>query len=401
MELVDKHIVLTKEDRRYYTDDIVVLNANKLNHQKRLYKEFNLRPEKQDKVTVEFILQNSKYIRYAIKELDIFLKIDGIFEVIIVNSKSHSRYFRSREQVKYEFSIATNGRYSLISSESKNGILILKYTKESPTLLKNDSVNKWSFGIVSNGEKNKWVLELIKSIEKQNIPDYEILICGPSPYNNKIPHHNNFVHILEDVITEDIRAPICHKKNAIIKAARYNNLCIMHDRYLLPTNWFENFKKYGNYFDVLCLKNLTDKGERFGVDWMKFYYPLTDRFKINRTLAYNEWHEEAIIPGGIILIKKNLIESFMLDERLHWDELEDMQLSKIAYLNGLLINVDSNNYFISRQVRHIPQQDSWYHLRVKSKYSWLRSLLANFLRFRRITKMYYKQEIRDIEDEKN
>ncbi len=387
----NKHIILTKKNRPL-DDNTVIVTSNNLNHCHRLYKIFNLEPENQDIVTAEFVLQKDSLIRYYIKELDILLKKNGVFRIMLVDSQSHSKYFRSRGQVKYEFSIATNGRYCLVSSVCENGILTLTYVKKIPTLPENDSINKWSFGIVSNGEKNDWVLELISSIEDQQIPEYEIIICGPSPFvENSFVKNNNIKIIRDVVLQDDIRAPIAHKKNAIIKEAQYNNLCIMHDRYLLSPNWFENFEKYGNYFDALCLKTLSHNGERFGVDWMKFCYPLTDRFKINRALAYNEWHEEAIIPGGVILVKKNLIEPFMLDERLHWDEIEDMQLSKIAYLNGLLINIDPDNYFVARKVRHIPQSYSWYRLKIHNKYSWLRGLFINFIRFRRIAKIYYKQ----------
>jgi hypothetical protein len=387
----NKHIILTNRSLPSNDENIVVVKNN-LRHYQRIYKKYNLAVEGQAVITAEFVLQKDSLIRYYIKELDILLKKNGIFRIILVDSQSHSKYFRSRGQVKYEFSIATNGRYCLVSSVCENGILTLSYVKKTLVLPENDSINKWSFGIVSNGEKNDWVLELISSIEDQKIPEYEIIICGPSPFvENSFVKNNNIKIIRDVVLQDDIRAPIAHKKNAIIKEAQYNNLCIMHDRYLLQLNWFENFERYGNYFDALCLKTLTSEGKRFGVDWMKFCYPLTDRFKINRALAYNEWHEEAIIPGGVILVKKNLIEPFMLDERLHWDEIEDMQFSKIAYLNGLLINIDPDNYFVARQVRHIPQSYSWYRLKIHNKYSWLRGLLINFILFSRVAKKYYKK----------
>jgi hypothetical protein len=172
--------------------------------------------------------------------------------------------------------------------------------------------------------------------------------------------------------------------------AVYNNLCILHDRYTLPEKWFRNFKAYGNYFDCLNLKTEDEKGNRFGVDWMKFRYPLSSRYSINRAMAYSEWDEEVIIPGGSIVIKKHQVEKFMLDERLHWVELEDMQFSKIAYLHGLMINIDSNNNFISRAVNHNTKKFNWYRIVIVNTYLWIRGLLGNLIHYSRMINKYYK-----------
>ena len=110
---------------------------------------------------------------------------------------------------------------------------------------------------------------------------------------------------------------------------------------------------------------------------MKFGYPINSRFRLNRTLAYDEWHHDAIIPGGVMIFKKHLIEKNLFDERLFWDELEDMQISKMAYLNGMLISLDKINYFISREVRHKTHKSDWIEIRLNSIFRWIRSLLKN------------------------
>lgn len=383
--------VLFSMKKNSHLKDHIFIDARKINFTSHLYQQYNLLPEAQNKLTIEFVLQKSKYLRYIIKESDILLKEGGLFEIILVDSKSHSTYIRSRDQIKYEISIATNGRYCLISSETTNGILRLVYIKKLPTLLLSDTINKWSFGIISNGKKNDWVIDLINSIRIQNIPEYEIVVCGPSPYSQNLSKLNSDIKIIPDIkINGDIRAPISQKKNSILRNSKYNNICILHDRYLLPETWFENFQKYGNYFDALCLRTINHEGFRFGVDWMKFESPLTSRFKINRALKYDEWHEESIIPGGSIIIKKDLINHFLLDERLHWEELEDMQLSKIAFLNGLLISIDKENHFISRSVNHSPITYNYLTFQINLKYSWLKNFIFNFIKSHKIINRYYK-----------
>jgi len=333
-------------------------------------------------VSIEFAVQKTKYLRFLLKELDILLKTSGKFIIILVNSSSHSKFLRSRSQIKYEFSLATNGRYALEDTLNKGQLSTLVYSKKKDSLIKDDSIGKWTFGVISNGKKNPWVLELIKSIEEQKIPNYEVLIVGPNPYADSELVQSDHLKVLEDiVILEEKRPPICHKKNKIIKKASYNNLCILHDRYLLPENWFLNFQKYGNYFDILCLKTLNLEGKRFSVDWMKFHYPITSRFKLNRALLFNEWSDEAIIPGGAIIMKKNLVEEFLLDERLFWDEMEDIQLSKTANLNGLLINLDKNNHFTSREVRHKVKEINWFRLKISERYNHIKAIIKSFILF--------------------
>ena len=90
-------------------------------------------------------------------------------------------------------------------------------------------------------------------------------------------------------------------------------------------------------------------------------------------------------------MKRHLIKDFKLDERLFWGELEDMQFSKISYLNGLLINIDPNNYFISRQVRHIPRAEGWFRIKIYEKYLWYINLIKSMIKNRRIVRMYYKK----------
>ena len=89
-------------------------------------------------------------------------------------------------------------------------------------------LQNWTFGIPSGGKKDEWINELILSIVKQKISNYEIIICGP--YKNKDFKKQYNIKILEDVVlNNDIRIPICHKKNRIIRNSSYENICILHN----------------------------------------------------------------------------------------------------------------------------------------------------------------------------
>src|SRR5205814_4580414 len=95
----------------------------------------------------------------------------------------------------------------------------------------------------------------------QGIPNYEILICGPDKIGAAVQDSN--ARLLPDVVHgEDIRGPICAKKNRIMRASRYNNLCVMHDHFALPATWYERMRRYGNFFDFLNVRNESANGKR-------------------------------------------------------------------------------------------------------------------------------------------
>ncbi len=374
-------------------DNDLCLDKHDVNHLHQIYRKYKVTPETLEKVAVEFIIQRERLSRFIIKELDILLIVGGVFEVTIVNSKSHSNYFCSRDQVKYEFSMATNGRYKLVNVIELDGSKVLKlcYKKCEATLQQGDKISNWSFGIISDGRKNDKVTSLIRSILEQKIPNLEVIICGPYPIPDELSDID--IIVLDDVLLkEDLRAPTPAKKNKIVKAAKYNNLCILHDRFILPKKWYNNFERYGNYFDVLCMPTIDLHGNRFRVDWMEFNYPITQIKKQNRSLEYSKWTPEIIIQGGILVAKRNIILEFMFDERLHWEELEDMQLSKQAYLAGAFINVDVNNFVYSDAVNHKTERRSDVYISLVELYHWCRGYIANYIKFKIIQRAYYAKK---------
>ncbi len=360
-----------------------------LNHLVNLYKKYSIIPESLSLVKCDFLIQKTPLIRHMIKQLDILLNVEGVFEMDLIDSKFHSGSFLSIDQVKYEFSISTNGRYTLVEKLLNNGIINLKFKKNKNCLLLNDNISSWTFGIPFGGKNSIWVEELILSIVNQKIPNYEIIICGP--YRNKDFINNYNLKIITDVKLEnDIRIPICHKKNKIIKNASFENICILHDRFLLQRNWYIKMKEYGNYFDYLCLPTKDLNMNRFDVDWMEFNFPISQKYKRNKSFEYSKWSPNIIIQGGVVIGKANLLKKHLLDERIHWGELEDMHLSKVAYLDGSLINIDKNNFFISRAVNHIPNMiKSNFLNKIKSFIFWIYALMKNNIFFYKMKNNFY------------
>jgi hypothetical protein len=232
--------------------------------------------------------------------------------------------------------------------------LNLKYTKIQETLIENDNIESWSFGIITNGKKLDSLTKLIESIKIQNIPNYEIIVCGPLDDSDFIIKHNLIV--LRDVIlVDDQRVPTPQKKNKIIENATYNNLVILHDRFSLPINWYARMFEYGNYFDYLLLKTIDINSNRFNVDWMSFDSNISSSISYkNKALNYNDWSADLIIQGGVIIGKRHIVQKHNLDERLFWEELEDIHFSKLASLYGAFFYLDIKNYIISESINHKP-----------------------------------------------
>lgn len=315
-----------------------------------LFLRFNLKPETFDEIDVFHVLDKSLKIRLIIKELDVLLRKEGVFRIISSMSLSgknlnHANYFRSKSQIKSEFSLSTFGRYNLIYEKHNGFKSFFEYKKRLNTLSLNDSIDKWSFGIITNGAKMSQVEALIDSIIIQKIPNFEIIVCGP----HKTTKSN--VKIISDVKSMDTRAPINTKKNKLLSNFNFENIVLLHDRFIFPENWFLKMKNYGNYFEVLQIPNL-DKNLNRVNDWI--YYkglPNTLKFMVNGSLPYDTLSNHTVIPGGLYLGKKKFFKLFPLLNYLHWDEMEDIVFSKNLHLNGVLFKIDRNNYVFTNSDR--------------------------------------------------
>lgn len=192
----------------------------------------------------------------------------------------------------------------------------------------------FTFGIVTGGSI-EMVNKVIDSIEKQNIPNYEVVVVGGNPIDRK-----NTVHIPFD---EDQRKMwITKKKNLITENAKYDNVVYMHDYVELDDNWYIGYLDFGDDFKV-CMNIIQNQdGKRFR-DWTLWYRDLhmainddvtkTEIKKIIDTaeviIPYNITHlsKYMYISGAYWVAKKDVMKEFMLNERLGWGQGEDVEWS--------------------------------------------------------------------------
>jgi len=227
--------------------------------------------------------------------------------------------------------------------QKKGYELILKKKKSFKLLFGN--LDYWTFGIVTNGKRDKILKKIINSILNLKIPKFEIIICGKTnlKFINKNIHIMNFAE-------KDDKGWITKKKNLIVNKSIFENICIIHDRVLFEKKFWLNFKKWGNYFFHLsCTQNYKNKRTH---DWvinninkkyiLSFLYMLDKR----------DWNENCIISGQIHIGKKFVFKKFQWDEKLFWNQSEDVEISKkihdFGYLNRFnpysCVNVDNSRF---------------------------------------------------------
>ena len=196
---------------------------------------------------------------------------------------------------------------------------------------------QFTFGIITTNNTHAVNL-IIDSIEKQNIPEYEIIIVGIDNINRKntkcIPFNEN---IYPGWITK--------KKNIITQEAVYENIVYMHDYIVLDDNWYNGFLNYGNNFDIIVNKIINSDGSRFrdrilNVHFLKGMFSHKDiTCKLNIPhdtstvfLDYEndgeKWQNYIYVSGGFFICKKQVMNDFPLNEQLLHNQSEDVEWSQ-------------------------------------------------------------------------
>jgi hypothetical protein len=214
---------------------------------------------------------------------------------------------------------------------------------------------QFTFGIITTNNSHAVNL-IIESIEKQNIPEYEIIIVGIDNIERK---NTKCITFNENIYP----GWITKKKNIITQEAVYENIVYMHDYIVLEDNWYTGFLNYGNDFDIIVNKIINSDGSRFrdwilnvhflkgmclqviqnvptlnAPDvWIKNGEDITCKLHIpnNVSTVFLEYDNNAeelqnyiYISGGFFICKKQVMLDFPLDEKLLHCQGEDVEWSQ-------------------------------------------------------------------------
>ncbi|MBI2629002.1 hypothetical protein HYW74_02890 [Candidatus Pacearchaeota archaeon] len=278
----------------------------------------------------------TKFYRILIKEMLIYCKVNGNIIIKLTDNKM-LKFNQLIEEVK----LCMYDKGEIIENDNENQTIVIKKTK--PFLKKNDSITKWTFGIITNGKKNDWVEKQIQSIKAQKIPHYEIIVCGKYIKRNE----KNFKYVF---FKKYDTGWITGQKNKLVENAKYENLMVLHDRIVLDKEWYKGMKKYGNYFEVLSCKVYNDQGERCG-DWIT-YGNVFGMFGRIGLLDHKDWDKNGYIDGALYILKKSIWRKVRWDETLFWNQGEDAKLSSDWYKKGIVTRFNPFSSCLTLSWRH-------------------------------------------------
>ena len=244
--------------------------------------------------------------------------------------------------------------YSLEYFDLWNENIRIEITKNISTRNENDLIENWTFWIITNWERIEWIEKVIQSILKQEIPNFEIIICWKLIDKSIIEKYNlKYVEFTE----KDEIWWITRKKNLVVQNAKYENLMIMHDKIILDDNWYNWMQKYWNNFESLSCITKNIEGKRYSdwkvVLWKDLYFIKNKIYsKIRKNvdkwvykeslwfdqyyLNYNDWDVHSSIVGHFNILKKRIASKVQWDENLYWNCAEDVALSSDIHANGFL-----------------------------------------------------------------
>ncbi|MCR4264144.1 MAG: hypothetical protein NUV98_05515 [Candidatus Roizmanbacteria bacterium] len=270
-------------------------------------------PESLDLLYISGTLPTN-YIAIALKEWFFSVKKDGL--LIITYSPKDT----SVDWIEKQFWWLFHGTYRIIEHTAGGEWNRLTVQKTTHINKKGDSITKWTFGIVTNGDRNEWVERMIVSIRKQKIPSYEIIICG-NYYDRK---EKDVVYIPFNERAD--RGWITRKKNLICEHARFENICVLHDRIVLDSNWLSGMKRYGNTFELLgCVQIDAETGVQAG-DWITNGGPIETEYSVSR-LDYEDWDPFVYVSGQLTIIKRYIWKEILWDETRYWNNKEDTDIT--------------------------------------------------------------------------
>lgn len=220
---------------------------------------------------------------------------------------------------------------------------IFKYRKVSPLLIEQDKgIDSWSFCIPVGYSDPIFLNQCVERILSLNIPNKEVVLCGN-------PHEDfkyfNSVRIIDDN-SEPETNHITKKKNLLVKHACFGNICILHDRVLLPLNFYDAIKKFGDNYPLTGFQSFYfhDKYNlipRKYSDFNTISQDLTQEIDINNVkkkdtkliskLFYYYQHPARssfghdYLTGSLYLTKKSLWNNFPQNENLFWNDYEDIE----------------------------------------------------------------------------
>lgn len=222
---------------------------------------------------------------------------------------------------------------------------------------------KWTFGVLTQGQKVDCVVNFLKSVREFGGADHEIIICGPE---NDL--YSKFSPRNLDPTPYDSGARISSKKNAIVNIASHENVCLLHDRYILCSDYFEGFDSFGYDFEFATIRQHHESGK-----WYPAYCAMQDRGnliwgQIVNCLSDQESWKAHYLNGGFLVGKRSVFQKIPFNDLLSHNQAEDVELSRSMLEHSIIPRINFHSSTITNVPDHKtdvfkdePRSDYWPH----------------------------------------
>lgn len=266
-----------------------------------------------------------------------------------------------------------------------------EYLKIAGLDAEKSSLDEWTFGIPVGPDDATLLNACVKRILEFDIPKKEIILCGR-------PGQNFQYWDQVRIVGEDIPAPpvqISRKKNRIAQEARYENLCIIHDRVFLPANFMDAVLQFGNayplttfqsiYFDDkwnLVPRRYSDFGVAKKLDahnnlglmrddadtpgkFAPTVFPLVERGEF--LFANPHRYSKHVFPtGSLYLCKRSVWLRCPQNDALAWAEFEDVEHAARATAMGIPSRINPHGFSQSMISRPLLSVLGAFHIETRS-----------------------------------
>lgn len=233
-----------------------------------------------------------------------------------------------------------------IEERSKEHIVLRKIAPLSAEL--DAGLTRWSFCIPTGPGDATGLNVVVKRILELEIPEKEILLCG-RPGDNF--HYWDQVRI----VGEDIPAPpiwITKKKNVLVQEARFENVCLLHDRVFLPRNFMKVMHQFGDYYSFAAFQSLwfDDRLNFSSLRYSDYGCAANDHVLMGASVDKNgevssftpslyaevekqnfknanplRYQQGSYLTGSLYIVKRQVWLSAPQNEKLFWSEFEDIE----------------------------------------------------------------------------
>lgn len=253
----------------------------------------------------------------------------------------------------------------------EEGTIARCFIKRRPLAVEAESgLDRWSF-CIPTGHGDPTVLNAcVARILSLGLAEYEIILCGR-------PRKDFLFWEAVRIVGEDIVAPPVHitrKKNVLAQAARFPNLCILHDRVLLPENFREAVNQYGDAYPLTTFQSFwfadtwlavprrySDAGVVLATPAIDFAGPRitsesAPRFEAVGMTARHPARSafgQDYLTGSLCLCKRSVWQHMPQNEALYWQDYEDLEQSFCAAVAGIPSSINPWSFATTLSYRSI------------------------------------------------